>query len=417
MKNQEELVDIFSKLLVACDKRLKIVSKDVIEFLVNTIEFDIDKFSVFLNTLTSKKRNGLSCEYREKNNFYDISTASNQLVVKGFFSRQNPYLYFYKNGYEDPFLKLRVTDKNSSKSVLIEYSFDEDTLSTYKQKIDLNRPHYLITDEFVVQPNETSFIEEKYVKIKTRPYSLGTNDFSLSDADVNLQRFYSIIMKCMSASGKEFVPLTTQSAKVLFSNFYNVLNSITTYENEFNLDDDLMILDSVINDGFYFKTDNSAEINFDNIPSEVCSISPYDYVNRKNSLIKVNNNKSVCFINITRSEKYLNLELLGENKKPLCQYIMCSTNSGFTMFRTVKDANYLKPNNISSFTFNLTDNELRLTAVQDNKMGFELGRPIDMIIKLNQNGSIEFLSASHSITCPEPEVGNLDIMNQKAENV
>lgn len=404
-----KLKTTFKHFLSKNDKRLEIVSDVILEQLLKILQIDANKFIDFLNTFSSNRAKGISCEYLTNNNNGDLSLSENDIKIKGFYSKTFPYLYFYKNGNEDPILKLKIGNRKSGIGVFFEYANNEFILSNYKQNLNQNNPHFISTDEFIISDDGKSYTEEKYTKIKTRPADIKVNDFDLLNEDYNFKKFYLTIMKCMYNSKINYVPLTSQSYKVISLYFYNILKNIATYENEFSFDDIIMVLDSVINNNYLPKSSEFDSINFESIPEKICSIIPYNYLEKEYAIFDVNDKHNVSKVTVSRSEKYSNIEIFNKSGKSICQYIICGTDKGFTLYRTVKDSSYSGEGVIPSFTLNLTDNELRFTPVQDKKKGNEMGSPIDIILKLNQNGSIDYFSASRSLqVCELLKIKNMN---------
>ena len=404
-----KLKTTFRHFLSKTDKRLEFVSDVVLEQLLKILQIDANKFIDFLFSFSSNRAKGISCEYLKNNNICDLLLSEYEIKIKGFYSKEYPYLYFYKNGNEAPILKLKIGNRKSGIGVFLEYANDEFILSSYKQNLNQNKPHFISTDEFIINYDGISYTEEKYTKIKTRPADDKVNGIDLFEEDVDIKNFYLTIMKCMYNSKINYVPLTNQSYKVISLYFYNILKNISNYENEFSLDDIILILDSVINNNYLPKSSEFDSINFDSIPEKICSIIPYNYLEKEYAVFDVNDKHNVSKVTVSRSEKYANIEIYDKNGKSICQYIICGTNKGFTLYRTVKDDGYSGKGIIPSFTLNLTENELRFKPVQDKKKGDEMGSPIDIILRLNQNGSIDYFSASRSLqVC---ELQNIKNMN------
>ena len=77
-----KLKTTFKHFLSKNDKRLEIVSDVILEQLLKILQIDANKFIDFLNTFSSNRAKGISCEYLTNNNNGDLSLSENDRICK-----------------------------------------------------------------------------------------------------------------------------------------------------------------------------------------------------------------------------------------------------------------------------------------------------------------------------------------------
>ncbi len=366
---------------------------DIIQKIVNTIfqtiDCDLEKLIYSLEQLCNLKQNNMAMNFQQTENEFDVSLNSN-VYVKGFLSNDKPLLYFYKNNEHLPFFKIKSYDNLGKKRIVVEATNDS---SVFKSKTIMN-PEFLCDNSFVIRDDyvceNTDVFTHSTVLTKTgRSDGLENKELAmLNDEEKN---FYNFIRNNFIKNGV-FLPndLTQYESEVLIGYFYNTLNSVVSYDNEFDIKDLIYIMNSfIIRDSsqvLNFNENNGLSVAAKYINNEILKNK---FIDDKFEIKTYGKTGCPLTIKVSMVSEYISIDITDDvNMENVCNYIACKTNEGFFLFRNVKDPKFLKENEKNSaFTINLSENEIKFTIIGNSGRIGKLRNPVDLGIKFNENNN------------------------------
>jgi hypothetical protein len=400
--DKESLIECLVDFLNESSRDIRPMISIIEDNITSVFPIDESKLLSAVRELDESKNSGKNMNYLESKKFFDVTKtlgaeneSSGKIYLKGFIAKNCHYLHFFKSGENFPFLKIKSSTAENNTKILITSSNSAKLLRNEKLLSEMGESFYLLNDEFYMDSN--TLFEDKVVNVRTSEAN-SKNNYGLSFSELeNYQNFYMFLKK-MIFDKYGNIEISDESALVLFRYFYDVVQSNLVYQDEFSFNDLIKIIDSVVNDKYNASFDGEiCSVCSNDISTALCQVVPNKDGMQVVKDIEVTDGNNVSFVRISRSEKYANIELFDKQDSVVCRYLICSTLDGFTMFRSICDDDFKKQNPLASFTFNVSENELKITSISDKSGKFPKISPIEIFARINPDGSICYKSESKAV--------------------
>ena len=371
-------------------------SKPVIETIFKDI---LDKYNFDENKIKEAfdfvVKNDDGQGFMNNNNMFIVSSnQENAIFMKPFVSKEKPYVYFYNVGQKNPFLKIKQQMNNGILSYNVETSSNPELLTSNKNFADKNDPYFCMVDKFEIL--DSTIYEHKNLTMKTQKYHGKNQTAFVFDKYINFYEFLnSTIFK-----PQQIQNVSDESILNVMQNFYNVIEKFMVTDYEMSLQDLVKVTDCVINDNYNIQEFNKNKIiEAKNFADTFCSIMPSSGECPYSVDIDISGHKNISNAKITRNFKCSNIEFYDKNGEVLSRYIICLTQSGFTVFRSICNEQAKQKTYIPTFTINASDNELKFSSLSEAVMEYKLNNFIDISILFQKDGSIIYTSNDYYLKC------------------
>lgn len=381
---------------------LKPVIKNVFGEVVENCEIDEGKFIKALNAdhFTAVANNPNYLE--SKINRVDRGASSNPVFMKAFLSKGNPYIYFYNDSQNLPFLKIKHKTKDSVLKFDMEVSSAPELLTSNDFKAQKDMPYMYMNDGYEIV--DSLIFERKKLDMNTAK-TMGAQESQYFEKKHN--DFLNFLDG--STSGEIVKKLSPESKNVLVKNLYNVVQDLFVPEFDFTLEEMIKIADSSLNEKY---TDSDIDLNnpvkADGVVEAICSINPNGLNHPYQKEIIVDGGKNISKISFVKNVKCLTMNLLDKNDDLIIRYLICSTNKGWTIYRHICDPKIKGKTIIPACSINLTDNELKFTTFTEKNSNEFVNSFLDILVHFNSDGSLKFDSNHYSLTTLENEQRSIE---------
>lgn len=370
------------------------IASEIMSEIQRNFQCDLSRLSAALSRYTSFSDASNAYQYDSTENSFDVSLNS-KVRVKGFMSKGQPFLYFFRDADEKPTLKIKYLTKEKNPIILIESSSSPEMLCEYKNGsldesisgIRLDSMQYTILKEGI---NANRF---KYMQTTPVKFSGKDTMFDITQLSDEYLAFYIFMLKQQKnnqhnlyADGLHTLPITSENAEVLFNNYYDVVKSIVEPQAEFSLSDLLMIMSSIKDEpgtqiADYMPLDKTSEI-----VKKICSLKVQDDAaieGEQVSLREIDASGKSRFYSVAKRKGDMTIDILDASRNVVCKYLFIPTKEGFSIIRNLpSNARTNNPNEIVAFSITLSDNDLKFIAYSGKKPA-SYSKPDDRAVDIN----------------------------------
>ena len=360
----------------------------VLNSIVEHVEFDDSKLIRALDMLNRMKNNNVSTEFQQMNNMFDVSTQTSKTFVKGFLSKGLPILYFYRNGEDLPFFKLKsVVDDFGQEKIKIETANTANILAERKNKpIDTSSYYVRVLD---ITKHKDRFTYHNVTRARAGKDNLFV--ISKDNFPDEYKLFYSFLQSAFKNNGIE-LPDNMSATKFdfIFLELYEKVKKCIEDVPDFSMTDLLMIMHSTINGQqtniAEFAGDGTLETNINSLVARTIAVSEYDEQNRKKDYHSTGMRKGEeLTFHTVQASNYASIDI-EKNGVPYSSYVMGLTTHGFTLFKSNRNEDKSLNDDFIMLTFNLTDNMLRFSASYDEMISGKSSQ--DIIMQVMPQGEL-----------------------------
>lgn len=359
----------------------------LIDSIYENIPIDANKFAFALESLSNLTANNDSLSFRSQNNVFNVSLDGfEEVFFKAFHAKGEPIIYFYRGSETQPFFKIKTEKNNENVRFVVETSSDSDLLSKFKSRrlLSVDKSSYVVLNDFLATPDGCYSV--KYLSACSKFHD-DAFSYDIKNYPSEYSRFFDFICKNIKGTS---IDLRTLNSEALFANFYDVIKKSTSGENEFSFIDVISIIDNVLSNNEIVPEESSGDRLISAYVPDICKMENHHGNLPKRRYVEIKDpDLNVKKIEIVKSEQYLSMDMIDEAGKRICSYIVCATNKGFTLFRNIADSNFVSnPNYPATFTFNMTENEIKFTSISGNEQLAKVKNPIEMTLGI-YNGFVQ----------------------------
>lgn len=396
MLTKLKVQNLHERLTCYFDNNKSQTNKALFDMVMNTIienvDFDVSKLSRALEMLDRMKENNDSTEYKHFNNMFDVSTQASKTYVKGFLSKGFPMLYFYRQGEDLPFFKIKSLADDSGKNMIrIETASSAEALSEYKNGSIEQDSFYVKVIDIKNEKDGYSYNTSTRAKAgKEDPFVMPKDNFP-----DEYKLFYSFLQGALESNGYD-APDTMGAAKFdfIFLELYEKIKKCVGDVKDFTMADLMLLMNATINsqplNAVGFVDDGTMQINENSFVARAIAELDYDENNRKNKFYSKDlSTKDYYEFSTVQAINYLSVDIM-KNGSPYSSYMMGKTHNGFTLFKSNRGADKSKGNDFAMLTFNLTDNMFKFAASYDETSHSKSNEEI--IMKIMPDGELALSS-------------------------
>ena len=354
--NADSLVIELSQYLAPRGVNLSEISKVVVEdILAQNSGVSQLKLAFALRRLSKMKNQKINMNFQDTSNEFDVS-GTGKVYVKGFLSKSKPQLFFYKENEEMPSFTLKTSKNDNGFNLLVEYANSPDVITNFKNNKSIAESHYLSRVNYVIDDENKINVQKDFFQKTTKQERQDGLDVKLLDE--NLVFYYNFFKNIFSESGFEFDgKLSEVDYKLMYLDFLTTLEGVLNDPNEFDIKSVLALVESTI----LPESDNYKNVKLPEIVKKIISIQKGESLSLKNGYIPFVKNNKNYLCRVVSSKQHLSVDVFSAKYEPLCSYVVCGTNGGFTMFRSTKNKNCLIP----ACTLHSTGKSLMLNSISE----------------------------------------------------
>ncbi len=312
-----------------------------------------------LDRFIQGREKGLSQEILTGRSSFDVSVDNSELKVKTFFHKDFPAIYFYRNGEETSFFKMKQEKKEGAYIFKARYKSGEDSESKNFERCS---EEYMFKDGVSVY-NRTHIKNADIINGRSH------NVFpALTEEQLEFYDLLQVILK--SNNIKVSNELSNEGKEIIFNDLYLKAKEAVGFSEELRLNEVFRILVETI----YQKN------RLSNV-SEKINNNGGDF-----SKFYANNGMPLN-INITNSGEHITLDASAEDGRTVVKYNIFRTTEGFTIYRNYSGQMREEEKQFSTLTINLSNNLLKFSVLGKTKA---INSPIEFMIKFNDDGKINF---------------------------
>ncbi len=329
------------------------------DLILKYIDCDYTNLIAAIDRFINGRQKGLSSEILSGRTSFDVSIDDSEIKVKTFFHKGFPALYFYRNGEEGSFFKIKEEIKDGAHIFKARYKSSENAES---QNFERN------TEEYIFKNRAAMFTKVHTKKAAAANTENKIDLLSLADEQYEFLEILKILLNKNNVDfGKN---LSSDGKDLIFNELYMKAVEMTGFQEELKVNEILRVLIETL----YQK--NGASTISRMIDSRGGNASNF-YANNG---LKQN-------VSVANCGETIMLDVYNSENECVCKYNIFKTAEGFTIYRNYTGKMSSEENPFSSMTINLTDNMLKLSVLGGGK---SLKSPIEITAIFNEDGSLEF---------------------------
>lgn len=383
--NQAELKQLLTDKLkdYFIDENVNIdgVASAFCELILKYVDCDFEHLSGALDEFIKGREGGLSEDVLTGRVSIDVSVPKSNIQVKTYYHKELPVLYFFRDGEQSAFLKLKKENKNGN--LIMRARFKDGNKEG-------NEAYEDYTEEYTFYNSGVGYRKDqsKSSGVKDVSRSVDSSEFETEKIEF-LQMLRTILLNNGVKFDKE---LTKNDASILFNEFYDSTKKLTEFPDELKLNEIMRILV----EGFYSK-ETLSEVS-----------RRIEREGRDSSLFYTNAGK-VVNPKISMSGEHIMFDVSNERGADIAKYMFLKTVDGFTVFRRYEMPLGEREKDFAAITLNLSNDLIKVTVFGKSK---SLVNPIEYSIKFNDGKKLDYSCRENIfIECGE---GGLQVRPEQA---